>query len=91
MADHIEIKVRLFGAFRRYSSASEISLKIASGSSVAEVKTLLAQHLKQLDSGFSEQTLMENSVLADETRILSGTETIQRSARLAILPPVCGG
>lgn len=88
----IEIKVRLFGAFRKYEKdQSLISLEIPGDSSIEMVKDSIASYFSERFKDFSDDQLIKDSVIADERRILEPTETINHACTLAILPPVCGG
>lgn len=80
----IEIEISLFGRFRRLHAARELRLGCESGIPVGEVKRRLAEKWKDADS-------LQDSVLALENRILQDDERLFESARLALLPPVCGG
>ncbi len=82
-----EVEVRLFGAFRSFMrDASVVRLSVDGISTVAELKGALADRL-----GPELGPLVADSALADEDRLLSDDEAVVSGARLAILPPVCGG
>lgn len=80
----IKITIKLFGAFRKYGQA--LDLVLPAGSSVQDVKVLLAGKLESNDAA-----LVAESALANDNEILSGTEVFNDDTALAILPPVCGG
>lgn len=94
-----EISVRLFGAFRDLCEAPELSLKLSDGlPSIEIVRAALFEALLPGQKGarrpLSEselRALIARSALADEARILKPGDAIAAGARLAILPPVCGG
>jgi sulfur-carrier protein len=79
------VTIRLFGAFRSHSTSSELRVEITPDATISEAKAALARLLPR------SAELIESSALADETRILGPTDRIPSGARLAILPPVCGG
>jgi len=87
-----EIQVRLFGAFKNFSSDSpSMTLdfqepKAREGLSVSEIKAALSLKL-----GPDAQALIQESVLATEDRVLLPEDWIPSGSKLAILPPVCGG
>jgi molybdopterin converting factor small subunit len=81
---NIVITMRLFGAFRQYGDAVE--LVMAAGSPVSAIKKALNDSLEG-----KAQALIEDSVLCDDQTILPDDHVFDRDARLAILPPVCGG
>ena len=80
----ITVTMRLFGAFREFGESVELAVK--SGSSVAAIKQALGNAL-----GERAQTLIRDSVLADDHTILPVEFIVETDAKLAILPPVCGG
>ena len=88
----IEVELRLFGAFRNYGSeTAEFRLSVPEKTSVASLKKAFAAELRGRVPHFSDEQLVEDSAIADERRILSSGDILERSCRLAILPPVCGG
>ena len=92
MSCMIEIKVRLFGAFRKYETDQAfIFLEVPEASSVERVKTIIASHLSKRFMDFSDDQLIRDSVIADEKRVLEAGDIVNDSCTLAILPPVCGG
>ena len=80
----LKINMRLFGAFRQYGESVEIS--VASGSPVSAVKLALEGVL-----GTQARDLIADSVVANDETILPGDFVLDESAKLSILPPVCGG
>lgn len=83
MAD-IDIKIKLFGAFRK--NGHELHLRLPSGSTISNVKRQISLQLAGADAA-----LVNDSVLADDNAILPDGYILQENARLSILPPVCGG
>lgn len=82
----IHIKIRLFGAFRKFGNGQEIYLDLPAPISVQDLKKKLAEKLSLNPHG-----LMEDSVFADETAILNQTTILNHSCIISVLPPVCGG
>lgn len=79
----IELKVRLFGAMRRYGTEAKIEVS-------EPVSPLVLR--KKLGEKFGwDQTLLSESAIANESAILAETALIDRSCTVAVLPPVCGG
>lgn len=87
----LEVKIRLFGAFRKYGNGSEIELKVPPSSPLSVVRSALVERLLHLDPDFREVNLVNDSAFALENEILQGGSKIERACSLAILPPVCGG
>lgn len=89
----VEIRVRLFGAFRRWSPDGELRLSAPPGTGAAALRALLLSALERLDAGFDGRALLASSALADETRLLDEgwSVPVGGPVELAILPPVCGG
>ena len=80
----ILIKIRLFGAFRKYGE--ELSFAVPAGSGLPVIR----QKLESLVDA-TDKILIKSSALANDDRVLEATDCIMQDARLAILPPVCGG
>lgn len=80
----INIKVRLFGAFRKYGE--ELSFTVPAEGGLPAVR----QKLESLVST-NDKVLIKSSAFANDERILDEKDSIAQDARLAILPPVCGG
>jgi len=81
----MEIKLQLFGAFRKYGS--EIILEIPDGGLVADLRTSLEKSL-----GESSSRLIKISRFAtDKTMLDDDSEITSNISVLAILPPVSGG
>ena len=84
MNQKIEITVRLFGAFRRYGA--QVVLSVPSGSSVADIITLLSEKIDTQD-----KVLLNDSAMANDNEIVGRDFILNENSELAILPPVCGG
>ena len=84
MDKQIKITIRLFGAFRKYGDALELDMP--SGSSVADIKSCLAEKL-----GGNDAALVADSAIANDNEIINSGAIFDADATLAILPPVCGG
>ena len=81
---NVTITMRLYGAFRQYQDS--ISLTVPSGSGIIEIKDALGQAL-----GPQARNLVADSVIADDSTILSPNFVADTDLKLSILPPVCGG
>ena len=90
MNNHITLKIRLFGAFRKFQS-EPIVLTVASGISVNGIKSALAAELISLHSTFKDTELIDKSAIANNSSVLEPNSYLTDDAELAILPPVCGG
>ncbi len=88
--ESVGITIRLFGAFRKFGNGSEIEISVRCGTNLKELRVLLSQYLRENDPKFSE-TLVVDSAIANDTKILTNDFCIEKSCTLAILPPVCGG
>lgn len=87
----IEVKVRLFGAFRKYGDGREIAVGLPERSGLNELKSALAGKLRAEHAGFSGEGLLASSAFADESVLLPPDMKFERSCSVAVLPPVCGG
>lgn len=87
------IRVRFFGALRKYSDSDgyfELPLDVGSILSAGELKQVLIREFERL--GFTnDRVLVSESVIADDETILQDHEPVQVREGLAVLPPVCGG
>lgn len=89
----VEVRVRLFGAFRRYAS-DEVTVELPRGEKVGALRPRIAEALRRRCPAFADEALLEASVLADERRVLAEDDPIDAGSgpvTLAVLPPVCGG
>lgn len=87
----LDIKVRLFGAFRDHASESTLPFLCEPGTRIAELRQKMQQHMQAARPGSQIDSLLMQSVFADEQSILSEDYCLQKSQELAIIPPVCGG
>jgi molybdopterin converting factor small subunit len=85
------VQIRLFGAFRNYSSESEIVVEIESALSLDQIKAGLLKKLSAVGKEDAIKTLLSQSAVANESRVLGESDLILPGMKLAILPPVCGG
>lgn len=90
----VRVQVRLFGAFRKYSNGSDLSFDVPRGTLVSALRKRVADALRRKFPTFSDEGLLNVSVLADEHRVLDDGDPIGRGldhVSVAVLPPVCGG
>lgn len=78
-----DITLRFFGAFR--SHGESMTLTVADDATAAAVKAALVKALP------TEATLIADSALASDDRVLAEDAPCGGYTQLAILPPVCGG
>ena len=87
----MNIQVKLFGAFRDWSSSGSVRLELPTEANVADVRRVLGEQLQQLRPHVDSNALLSDSVFADDESTLLETDPIRPGQDLAILPPVCGG
>ncbi|WP_141731517.1 MoaD/ThiS family protein [Oligoflexus tunisiensis] len=87
----LEIYIRLFGAFRDFAQNPRLLFECAPGTSIAELRQQMGSLLENMRPGAGVESLLKQSVFADEKEILSEDFRLERSQELAIIPPVCGG
>jgi molybdopterin converting factor small subunit len=90
----IQVRVQLFGAFRKYSSGSDLRFEVPPGTTFSAVRGHLGAALRSAFPAFVEQALLDVSVLADADRVLDEDQLLGAGldvVTLAVLPPVCGG
>ena len=87
----LQLNVLLFGGLRKYSRTGQIALTVPSGSTVSQVKNSLVEKIKAQTGYFSDEALLNVSVVGAKDRLLSGKTIIESDCEIAILPPVSGG
>lgn len=87
----MKVKVRLFGAFRKYGDGAELELELPQDATLTELRKAFNDTLKSIDPSFSNAALIEDSAFADETSVLTDSARLIEGGTLAVLPPVCGG
>lgn len=86
-----EIQIKLFGAFREFSTNGVFYLTVTGFESAREIKSLIAQKLSEKEkSKFDVEALVSKSVLATDSKVLDDGD-LAGHLDLSILPPVCGG
>jgi molybdopterin converting factor small subunit len=90
----VRVQIKLFGAFRKYATGSDLSFDVPRGTPVSALRRRVGDALRRTFPTFSEDGLLACSVLADDRRVLEDGEPIgggRDHVTLAVLPPVCGG
>lgn len=89
----VELRVKLFGAFRQWAPGGEVTLTAPAGATSAQVRRLIGAALAQVGAGPAGAALLERSALANEKRLLGEEWTVPpaKAVDVAVLPPVCGG
>ncbi len=90
MEKTLQLNIKLFGAFRKYH-AGMLTLSVAEGASVRQVKDMIGKQLRQRIPTFQDDELIERSALATRHHVLGDCDLLSEAGDLAILPPVCGG
>lgn len=84
------VKIRLFGALKRYGNPDGI-IEVLGGNTVGELKDAIKIKLKNEFSSDFRCELVDRAAIADGDRVLRDNETVASGVKLALLPPVCGG
>jgi hypothetical protein len=84
------LKIRLFGAFRDFSPDGFLTVPVKGHESVIQIKTLVGERLRLLESSFDVEALVSKSVIATDDKILNDLDQVD-AAEISLLPPVCGG
>jgi len=85
------VKVKLYGAFRKYAPSGEIEVPVTDGMTAELFKAAFAEALKVSVPTFVDEQLVRDSALASAETVLFNDDSVGGHAVLAILPPVCGG
>jgi len=83
------VKINFYGAFRKYGDHEILSLP--AGSSIEDLKGLLAKHLASKVPDFSDGQLIRDSAIACNDTIVGSHHKVQPDETISVLPPVCGG
>jgi molybdopterin converting factor small subunit len=83
----IDIRVRLFGAFRQFAEGPAMALTVPAGGSVADVRKAFAARFQGNDNALA---LLKASAFATDQSVLDDDDALP-DAELSVLPPVCGG
>lgn len=86
----MKIQLSLFGAFREYDSSACITLDVAEGAQVKDVRAALGAYGEQHWPAFKPGLLLR-SAFASESAVLRDGEPVPADAKMAVLPPVSGG
>ncbi len=87
-----EISIKLFGAFRKYDSGSgELRFSVPSDANVLCIKQRIVAEIEKIEQNPQIKTLVSDSVLANNGRILQESDGLTEDTQFSILPPVCGG
>ena len=86
----MRVEVSLFGAFREYEPSARVTLELAEGTRVADVRSALSAYGQAHWPGFNDG-LLQRSAFASDTTILRDHESVPAGARMVVLPPVGGG
>lgn len=87
--ENMNITIQCFGAFRPFGE--QISLVVTEGDTVADMRNLLMDKLKQIDASFNKPELLDSSRFATEKEILLESTPLKDGMCIAIIPPVSGG
>lgn len=86
-----KVQVRLFGAFRKLGNGRELEIAVPANATVKDLRAALRNVITTELNRPAEAPLVDESAIASDQSILAEDEVIPSGARLAILPPVCGG
>jgi len=81
----VEIRIRLFAIARERAKASSITIELASGARVADLRLELARSVPEL------APLIPGSFLAVDEEYADDSVLIQEDSEIALIPPVSGG
>ena len=84
MTDRFEVAVRLFGQHRELAGASVISVELAAGGTVADLRRALAAHPGLGGALTGSAVALNRTYQSDKSPVQAGDE-------VAVIPPVAGG
>jgi len=86
----MRIEVSLFGALRGHAPGDRITLELAEGAGVAELRAQLSRHGVAHWPKF-QPALLQRSAFASQFEVLREADALPVDGRVAVLPPVSGG
>lgn len=84
MTERFEVSVRLFGKHRELAGESVVSVELAAGGTVADLRRALAGNVSLGRSLEGAAVALNRRYEPDESPVLEGDE-------VAVIPPVAGG
>lgn len=78
----MKVKLELYGRLRDAGRGSSVTVELPRGATARDA-------LRALRPSFG--AVLTGCVLASSDEVLSPNDVLPKSARLAVLPPVCGG
>ncbi len=91
MSKRINVKMNVYGAFRRYTQENYIIIEVANTNTLQGLKKDIYLSLVKHNHLFDDQTLIDSSAIAKGNKILNDTVSLSDNDELSILPPVSGG
>lgn len=86
----MKTRIALYGALREADAGGHVELEVPPGSSIAELRKLLAEHLA-VHAPAIPAGLVRRSAFASAEEILHNHRAVPEGIELAVLPPVSGG
>lgn len=86
----MKIRIALYGALREAEASGHVELEVPAGSRIAELRDLLATHLREHAPAIPAG-LVRRSAFASTEEILHNHRMVSEGVELAALPPVSGG
>lgn len=77
-------RVELYGRLRDAGAGNALEVEVGAGMDAASVLAAVGRAL-------GTQAPLFGAVLATESEVLSASDAVPETGRLAVLPPVCGG
>ncbi len=93
-ADRVRVQLLLFGVFREFADGVELTLDVARGTTVSELRLHVEHALARARPSLDVGELVESSAFASGGGILAESHEFGRDgddAPVCLLPPVCGG
>ena len=87
----IMLTIQFFGALRKYATDRPLCLELSEGTSLSNIRSIIVIHIRKQFPDFNQDGLLDDSVFADDSQILSEAQLIIEDATITVLPPVCGG
>ncbi|MBK6727674.1 MAG: MoaD/ThiS family protein [Xanthomonadales bacterium] len=84
------VQVSLFGAFRQFDPAAQVTLTMPEAATVADLRRALGTYAESHWPEF-KPGLLARSAFASDREVLRDGDALPADGRMAVLPPVSGG
>jgi molybdopterin converting factor small subunit len=85
------LSIKFCGILKEYAQSDEIELASERNLSIDELKKKIIDYFCSHSHYHDIVSVIESSVVSNDTQVLSNQYVLDSNQSLAVLPPVCGG